>query len=111
MGAARMTDMMLTGRVVAAEEAERWNLVQYVVPEGAGARQGAGACAPAAAGNAELSNYAIIHALPRIQDMAADDGLFVEILMAAFTATSPEAEERLRAFLEKRAKRVAPDRS
>ena len=59
-----------------------------------------------AAGNAELSNYAVLHALPRIQDMAKEDGLFVESLMASFTATSPEAEERLRAFLEKRAKRL-----
>ena len=34
MGVARMTDMMLTGRSVDAATAERWNLVQYVVPEG-----------------------------------------------------------------------------
>ena len=48
--------------------------------------------------------------LPRIQDMAQDDGLFVESFIASFTATSPEAEERLRAFLEKRAARlVRPD--
>ena len=109
MGVARMTDMMMTGRVVGAAEAERWNLVQYVVDRGA-ALEKARDLARSAASNAELSNYAMIHALPRIQDMGADDGLFVESLMASFTATSPEAEERLRAFLEKRAKRLAvPD--
>jgi enoyl-CoA hydratase/carnithine racemase len=102
MGVARMTDMMLTGRVASAEEAERWNLVQYLVPAGE-ARARAAALAAAAAGNAELTNYAVINALPRIQDMSADDGLFVESFIASFTATSPEAEERLRAFLEKRA--------
>jgi enoyl-CoA hydratase/carnithine racemase len=59
-----------------------------------------------AATNAEISNYAIIQALPRIQDMASDDGLFVESFIASFTATSPEAEERLNAFLQKRAGRV-----
>ncbi len=106
MGVARMTDMMMTGRVISAAEAERWNLVQYVVPEGE-ARARALTLAQEAAGNAELSNYAMINALPRIQDMASSDGLFVESLMASFTATSPEAEERLNAFLEKRAKRIA----
>jgi len=105
MGAARMTDMMLTGRVASAEEAERWNLVQYRVGRG-DAKAKALELAHTAAGNAELSNFAVIHALPRIQDMAKEDGLFVESLMASFTATSPEAEERLRAFLEKRAKRL-----
>ncbi|ADZ71293.1 crotonase/enoyl-CoA hydratase family protein [Polymorphum gilvum] len=105
MGVARMTDMMLTGRVVSAEEAERWNLVQYVVDEGQ-ARRKAEELARAAASNAELSNYAVINALPRIQDMAKEDGLFVESFIASFTSTSPEAEERLRAFLEKRAGKV-----
>lgn len=105
MGAARMADMMLTGRVASVEEAERWNLVQYVVPAGT-ARAKATELAKAAAGNAELSNYAVINALPRIQDMAKADGLFVESLMASFTTTSPEAAERLRAFLEKRAARL-----
>jgi enoyl-CoA hydratase/carnithine racemase len=105
MGVARMTDMMLTGRVATAAEAERWNLAQYVVPAGT-AREKAHALACAAAGNATLSNYAVIHALPRIQDMAKEDGLFVESFISAFTATSPEAEERLNAFLEKRAARL-----
>ena len=63
-----------------------------------------------AAGNAVMSNYAIINALPRIQDMARGDGLFVESFVSAMTAAAPEAEERLRAFIEKRAAKVArPD--
>ena len=104
-GAARMADMMLTGRVVSAAEAEGWNLASYVVETGT-ALDKAIELAAKAATNAELSNYAVIHALPRIQDMAKEDGLFVESFISAFTATSPEAEERLRAFLEKRAKRL-----
>jgi enoyl-CoA hydratase/carnithine racemase len=109
MGVARMTDLMLTGRVVSATEAERWNLVQYVVPAGT-ARDKAHELAVAAASNAPLSNYAVINALPRIQDMAKEDGLFVESFISSFTATSPEAEERLTAFLEKRVARVkAPE--
>lgn len=106
MGVARMTDLMLTGRSVDAETAEAWNLVQYVVPEGT-ALDRAIALAEKAATNAEISNYAVINALPRIQDMASDDGLFVESFIASFTATSPEAEERLNAFLSKKAGKVA----
>lgn len=105
MGVARMTDMMLTGRVASPQEASLWNLVQYVVPEGQAIAK-ATELASAAASNAELSNFAVINALPRIQDMSSDDGLFVESLMASFTATSPEAEARLNAFLEKRAARL-----
>jgi (methylthio)acryloyl-CoA hydratase len=105
MGVARMTDMMLTGRSVDAHQAEAWNLVQYVVPEGKALEQ-AFDLAVRAASNAEISNYAVIHALPRIQDMSKEDGLFVESFVASFTATSPEAEERLNAFLEKRAGKI-----
>lgn len=106
MGVARMTDLMLTGRSVDAETAERWNVVQYVVPEGT-ALERAVEMATHAATNAEISTYAIINALPRIQDMSSDDGLFVESFIASFTATSPEAEERLNAFLNKKAGKVA----
>lgn len=106
IGVARMTDMMLTGRAIDVDTAERWNMVQYVVPDGL-ALERAIALAAQAATNAEISNYAIINALPRIQDMSTDDGLFVESFIASFTATSPEAEERLNAFLQKKAGKVA----
>ncbi|MEJ2017617.1 MAG: crotonase/enoyl-CoA hydratase family protein [Maritimibacter sp.] len=106
MGVARMTDLMLTGRSVDADTAERWNMVNYVVEEGT-ALERAIALAEQAATNAEISNYAIINALPRIQDMSSDDGLFVESFIASFTATSPEAEERLNAFLQKKIGKVA----
>lgn len=103
---ARMTDLMLTGRVLGAEEAERANLVQYVVPAGQ-ALSKATELARIAAANAPLSNFAIIQALPRIQDMAQDDGLFVESVVASLTQTGPEAAERLRRFLEKRAAKIS----
>ncbi|WP_428928057.1 crotonase/enoyl-CoA hydratase family protein [Marinibacterium sp. SX1] len=106
IGSGRMGDMMLTGRVLTAAEMERWGGVSYVVPEGA-ALDKAVALAGQAAGNAEMTNYAILNALPRIRDMSSEDGLFVESLMSALTTGTPEAEERLRAFLEKRAAKVA----
>src|SRR5581483_2465741 len=101
--------LMLTGRVLSAAEGERANLVQYLVKPGE-ALAHAKSLAERIAKNAPLSNFAITNALPRIQDLAHDDGLFFESLMAAFTQTSPEAVERLNAFLQKRAERLAaPD--
>lgn len=105
IGAARMADMMLTGRVVTPAEAEAWGAVQYRAPAG-GALDKAHALAARMAENAPLSNYAVLNALPRIQDMSSEDGLFTESIMASLTTTTPEAQERLRAFLEKRAKRL-----
>ncbi|MDF0602539.1 crotonase/enoyl-CoA hydratase family protein [Psychromarinibacter sp. C21-152] len=105
MGLARMTDLMLTGRSVDADTAERWNVVQYVVDEGQ-ALDRALELAAKAASNAEFSNYAVINALPRIQDMGSDDGLFVESFIASFAATTPDAEARLQAFLQKKAGKV-----
>lgn len=103
---ARMADMMLTGRVLSAEEAERANFVQYLAAPGE-ALDKARELAARIAENASLSNFAITNALPRMQDLSHDDGLFFELLMAAFTQTTPEAAERLRAFLDKRAERLA----
>lgn len=106
MGVARMTDLMLTGRSIDVATAELWGIISARTPAG-GALERAVELAAQAATNAEMSNYAIIHALPRIADMAASDGLFVESFVSAFTAHSPEAEARLNAFLEKRAAKVA----
>lgn len=105
MGVSRMTDLMLTGRSVDADTAERWGIANYVVDAGEALAKAID-LAKHAATNAEISTYAIIHALPRIADMGSDDGLFVESFIASFTATSPEAEARLNAFLSKKAGKV-----
>lgn len=105
IGAARMGDMMLTGRTVKASDMERWGGVSYVTADGNGLGK-AMELAARAAENTEMANYAILNALPRIQDMSSEDGLFLESIMASLTSTSKEAEERLRAFLEKRVAKV-----
>lgn len=106
IGSQRMGDMMLTGRTVGPEQMEAWGGISYVVPEGQ-ALEKALALASAAAQNAPLSNYAIINALPRIRDMSSEDGLFVELLMSSLASATPDAAERLRAFLEKRTAKLA----
>jgi enoyl-CoA hydratase/carnithine racemase len=105
MGVARMTDLMLTGRVYDAAEGLAAGLTQYVVPKG---EQLAKALALAAriATNAPMSNYAVMHALPRIADQSQDQGLMTESLMAAVAESTPEAQDRLRAFLEGRAGKI-----
>ena len=105
IGVARMTDMMLTGRVYSGEEGERAGLVQYLVADGAGMAR-AMELAQRIAANAPLSNFGVMHALPRIADQSQSEGLFTESLMAAVAESTPEAKERLRAFLDKRAGKV-----
>jgi len=105
MGVARMSDMMLTGRVYSAEEGERAGLAQYLVPDGQGLAK-AVELAQRLAGNSPLSNFAVMHALPRIADQSQSEGLFTESLMAAVAESTPDAKERLRAFLEGRAGKV-----
>lgn len=108
IGAARMADMMFTGRVYKATDAERIGLTQYLVPQGT-ALEKAMELATRIAGNAPLTNYALMHALPRIAEQPADQGFFTEALMAAIVQNAPEAKERVRAFLEGRANKVSKD--
>jgi Enoyl-CoA hydratase/isomerase len=77
LGAARMADMMLTGRVLDAAMAERAGLVQYLVPEGA-AKSKAGELAAKVSAMAPFTILGVLEALPRIQDMSEADGLFVD---------------------------------
>ncbi|MFM7507704.1 MAG: crotonase/enoyl-CoA hydratase family protein [Rubrivivax sp.] len=106
LGVSRMTDMMLTGRSFDADEGQAFGLSNYRVAAGAGLSQ-ALQLALKIAQNAPLSNYAITQALPRIGDLPAADGLFVESLMSSIAQGDEAAKERVRAFLEKRAAKVS----
>jgi enoyl-CoA hydratase/carnithine racemase len=105
IGVARMSDMMLAGRVYDAEEGERAGIAQYLVPRGEGLAR-AFELARRVAGNAPLSTFAVMHALPRIADQSPSEGLFTESLMAAVAESAPQAKERMRAFLDGRAGKV-----
>jgi len=105
IGAARMADMMLTGRVYSAQEGERAGFAQYLVPAGTASAK-ALELAQRVAENAPLTNYALIHALPRIAEQPADHGYMTEALMAAVAQSAPEAKQRVRDFLEGRANKV-----
>jgi enoyl-CoA hydratase/carnithine racemase len=105
IGVARMTDMMLPGRVYDAAEGERIGLAQYLVPKGQAVTK-ALELAVKVAQNAPMTNYALMHALPRIAEQPADQGYLTEALVSAIAQSAPEAKARVRAFLEGKAPKV-----
>jgi enoyl-CoA hydratase/carnithine racemase len=105
VGTTVMTDMMLTGRLLTPAEGLQEHVVRYVVPTGqalAKARE----LAARIGQNTPETNWKIVNVLPRVQDMSHDDGLFVEQLNSAM-ARPPEAEQRLREFVDGKAKPLA----
>lgn len=106
MGVSRMTDMMLTGRVFDAEQGQQAGLSNYLVDDGQGLVQ-AFALARKIAGNAPLSNFAVIQALPQISELPPAQGLLMESLVAAMAQGDPAAKQRMRAFLDGKAAKVA----
>jgi enoyl-CoA hydratase/carnithine racemase len=108
MGAHRMADMMLTGRVLSADEGADVGLAHYRVPDGTGLDK-ALALAERIAGNSAVSNYAVLQALPQIAASSPDTGFLLESLMSAVAQSSHEAKERMGEFLAGRAAKVAVD--
>lgn len=102
LGPDRMTEMMLTGRKYSADEGLSLGLAHYSVGQGE-AMELAQTLAGKISRNAPLSNYFMVQAISRINDMSQSDGLFTESVVAALSQTTPDAEEGLKAFLEKRA--------
>ena len=105
IGMARMADMMFTGRVITAEEGNTIGIVQYVTEDGKGLEKGI-ELATKISGNAGITNYALMHVLPRIVDASQDQALMMESLIAAIAQNAPEAKERMKQFLEGKAKKI-----
>ena len=102
IGTARMTDMMLTGRVYDAGEGQAIGISHYLVAPGAGLAKGI-ELARCIAGNAPMTNFAVTHVLPRIAQSDPASGYVTEALISAIAQGNDEAKARLKAFLEKRA--------
>lgn len=99
-----MADMMLTGRMLSAEDARAARFVQYVVPEG-DALSKAISLAETIAGNTHQTNWQITNVLPRMNDASHDDALFMEFLNASLVRP-PEALQRLEEFLGKKSEKL-----
>lgn len=107
IGVARMTDMMLTGRVYSATEGASYGFAQYLTEAG-GALPRAMELAAKIAGNAPLTNFAVLQALPMIAEANPQTGLLMELLMATVAQSDKEAKRRIRAFLDHKTAKVKP---
>ena len=105
MGVNRMTDLMLTGRVLNAEEGQQIGVSTYLTEPGKGLEK-AMELAKGIASNAEMTNYAVMHMLPRIADQNIQDGLATESLMAAVAQTDPATRRLLAEFLDQKKNKV-----
>jgi enoyl-CoA hydratase/carnithine racemase len=105
IGVTRMMDMMLTGRTYDAAEGQAIGFSHYLVASGKGLAKGI-ELAERIAENAPLTNFAVMHVLPRIAEGDAAGGYLAESLMAAIAQGSADAKARLKDFLEKRGKKV-----
>lgn len=106
IGTSRMMEMMLTGRTISAEEGERLGLSHYLVEPGE-AEAKALELAGQIARNASMTNFALIHGLPRIADADRPTGYLVEALLSSIAQDDREAKQRLQDFLAKRAPKIS----
>ena len=101
-----MADMMLTRRILSAEEGYAQRVCRYLVDPGealAKARE----LAAAIAENVGLSNWAVCNILPRMMDLGHDDGFMLE-QMSAHYVFGEESQARLDDFAAKRAASLTP---
>ena len=100
IGEARALEMILLGRAVSADEAERFGLVNRVV-EG-------DAVEAATRFAAEFSSYSMLalqfsrEAVTRALDVPIDEGLKIEADLSTLAYRTADAEEGMAAFMEKR---------
>jgi enoyl-CoA hydratase/carnithine racemase len=103
IGTARVMDLMLTGRVLDADAGHAAGITQYRADDPLALAM---ELAAAVAKNAPLSNLAILQALPRIGEGSRDAAFLTEAFVSSVVQSQPEAKERIRAFLERRAARL-----
>ena len=101
VGTARALELMLSGRRVKADEAERIGLVNRVVPR-AQLLDEAESLANAMLKNGPLAVAAVLEAVNRGLQLPLDDGLRLESGLFGILAASQDMHEGLKAFLEKR---------
>jgi enoyl-CoA hydratase len=95
-------EMLLTGRILDAEEALRWGLVTHVVPEGNGLAK-ALEIAEVIAANGPLSVAASKASTIETGWLPEDEARPIESGYASMVTRSNDAQEGMKAFVEKRA--------
>jgi enoyl-CoA hydratase len=102
MGKAKATDLILTGRMMDAEEAERCGLVARVVPADDLMKVTMDA-ATEVAGYSRPSVYAAKEAIGRAQETSLNEGLLFERRLFHSLFSTEDQKEGMAAFVEKRA--------
>jgi (methylthio)acryloyl-CoA hydratase len=104
LGVHIVTDMMLTGRVMSAAQAEACGLVNYGVEAGE-SRGKAKELAARIAQNSEAVNWAVVTCIPRIAEVPYDEGLFTEsLVLDAVMSRAADSMALLHDFINKRAR-------
>src|SRR4029078_9417893 len=106
IGISRMMNMMLTGHTLSSEKGQAWSLSNHLVEPGQGLAKGIELATKIAA-NAPLTNFAVLHALPRIAEQARASGSLMEAMIASIASGDEAARKRVTDFLEKRAPKVS----
>ena len=104
IGADLTTDLILTGRRLNADEAERHSLVQYKTEVG-GALEKARELAIKVSENLPLTNYFAIQLPIRLEQQTFDNGVFFEDIAASMPWSTKESNERVIEFLTKNRRR------
>lgn len=106
VGRARMTDMMLTGRIYKGDEAVSVGLCQYLVD--GSSEDKAMELARTMIQVPKLSNFAICSAISHSRNISAFDASYMEAFVAGVVNTQPASQERLAAFADGSAARIKP---
>jgi enoyl-CoA hydratase len=101
VGKGRALELVLTGRLIDAEEAERIGLVHQVL-EPAALMAEAGALAERLAGKAPVAMRLAMEAIGRGMEMALPEAEFLEAALFGLAAATEDMREGTAAFLEKR---------
>jgi enoyl-CoA hydratase/carnithine racemase len=101
VGAAKATEMILTGDQITAQQAMQLRLVNMVVPGGEVMRQAKG-LATKIANKSAVATSAALTAIRAGLDACLPEGLAAEREQIAKVAVSDDAREGIMAFLEKR---------
>jgi len=101
IGIGRALEMVLTGRQVSAEEAHRWGLVNAVAPPGEAVAVARALVEPILTKGPLAVQYALEASL-RGQDLALEDGLYLEATLFGMACGTQDMKEGTKAFLAKR---------
>lgn len=101
VGKAKAMDMILTGRMMGAEEAERAGLVARVIPDNA-LMQEALAAAETIASYGKTTAMVAREAVDRALELSLREGIVFERRMYYALWATEDAQEGMRAFIEKR---------